>query len=223
MVDSVRNKLKILKIVLWSILGAILLFILIVVSTLLVDKYVKKSTVPMFAGYGTMIVISPSMSGTIEKGDLIIVKRMDEYKPGDIVTYTLPNGMANTHRLVNYADESKTSFITKGDASPDIDQVLDPPVMLDDICGKVVGTIPKVGIFFEWVTSESGWIYIVALLVVVVAGAYFLNMTKSNPEEVAEISEATPEDTTGDPTSPLKDTTENPVVTSEDTTDTHAE
>ena len=207
MVDSVRNKLKILKIVLWSILGAILLFIFIVVGTLLVDKYSKKSPVPMFAGYGIMIVISPSMSGTINKGDMIIVKRMDEYHLGEIVTYILPNGMANTHRLVNYADESHTTFITKGDDVTDVDQVLDPPVTLDDIRGKVVGTIPKVGVFFDWVMHDGGIIYILSLIAVIIAGVFFLNMTKSDSNEEAEA--------TADASAAGDGTADNPAVLTE--------
>lgn len=180
MVDSVRNKLKILKIVLWSILGAILLFMFIVVGALLVDKYIKKSPVPMFAGCGSMVVITGSMSNTINKGDLIIVKRTNDYKLGDIVTYIASNGEVITHRLINYEDEAKTMFIAKGDANPSSDIM---PVKADQIVGEVVLTIPKVGLFFDWVLHDGGIIYILALIAVVIAGVFFMNLTKSDSEQ----------------------------------------
>lgn len=198
MVDSVRSKLKIVKIVLWSILGAILLFVLIVVGCLLVDKYIKKSPVPMFAGYGPMIVITGSMSSTINKGDLIIIKRFDEYKITDVVTFVMDDGRVVTHRIVNYADKEAGTFITMGDFNDDIDQLIDPPVSADQIYGKVVATIPHVGLFFDWVLHDYGIIYIVAILAAIVAGVYFWNVTKPDPEECAEASAENSADTSKD-------------------------
>lgn len=217
MVDSVRSKLKIVKIVLWSILGAILLFVLIVMGSLLVEKYVKKSPVPMFAGYGSMIVITGSMSSTINKGDLIIIKRFDEYKITDVVTYVMDNGTVVTHRLVNFADKEAGTFITKGDANDPTDQEAgDPPVSADQIYGKVVATIPHVGLFFDWVLHDYGIVYIISLLAVVVAGAFFLNMLKSDPEEKAaeasaEASAENPAEVSEASAEPQKANTENPT------------
>lgn len=187
MVSSAKGKLKVLKIVLWSILGAVLLFVFIVVGTLLVQKYINKSKAPMFAGYGYYIVVTRSMSGTIEKGDMIIVKKSDEYVvQQDIITYVSSSGEVITHRLVNYLpDEDK--YIAKGDANTDTD---DEHISFDQIVGKVVFTIPKVGLFFEWVLHDGGIIYIISILAVVVAGLFFLNMIKSDNGEKASAATA---------------------------------
>lgn len=186
MVSTASKVLKALKIVLWSILGAILLFVFIVVGTLLVQKYVKKSPVPMFAGYGYLIVTSGSMSPTINKGDLIIVKKADEFKPGNIVTFKNEEGEIVTHRIINYLNpDDKTVFTTMGDytQTPDIN-----PVSADEIYAVWVCTIPKVGMVFEWFLHEGGIIYVIAFLAVIVAGVYFLNLTKSEPSAKAENS-----------------------------------
>lgn len=188
--DARSKTLKVLKIVLWSILGLILLFVLVVVGTLLVKKYIKKSPVPTFAGYGYCVVITGSMSGTIEKGDMVIIKKTDDYKITDIVTYVSASGEVITHRIVNYGVEDGT-FITKGDANPTTDG---KAISYNQIIGEVVHTIPKIGLVFEWVLHDGGIIYLIALLVVIVAGAFFLNMIKSSDgdkekEAVAESSE----------------------------------
>lgn len=194
MVESTRRKLKIVKIVLWSILGAILLFVLVVVGSLLVDKYIKKSKVPMFAGYGSMIVLTGSMSPVIEQGDLIIVKKCDEYKISeDIVTYIRSDGEIITHRLVNYLpDEDK--YVTKGEVVTDTDP---EHISIDQIAGKVVLTIPKVGLVFDWILKDGGIIYIIALIAVLVAAVYFWGLTK--PEaEAAKDAEGTGDGATPD-------------------------
>lgn len=183
MKDSTRKILKSLKIVLWSILGIILLFIFIVVGTLLVDKYINKSSVPMFAGYSPLIVTTGSMSGTIEVGDMVIVKRTDDYKLGDIVTYIEAEGKTPvTHRLVNYGPEEGT-FIAKGDANNSTDIF---PISVDQIAGVVVLTIPKIGLFFDWFLHDFGFIYALALVAIVVAAVYFWNMFKGEPEKEAD-------------------------------------
>lgn len=181
MVDVARNKLKILKIVLWSILGAILLFVLIAVGTLLVRKYIKKDPVPMFAKYASLIVITGSMNGTIDKGDMIIIKRTEDYAPGDIVTYIEDSGAVITHRLVNYGSEEGT-FIAKGDAN----NTPDDPIREDQIVGEVVHIIPKVGAVVDWFISGGGIIYTIAIIAVIVAGVYFWNLLKPEPEAEAE-------------------------------------
>lgn len=218
MVESTRSKLKPLKIVLWSILGAILLFVLIVVSTLLVQKYVKKTPVPMFAGCASMIVITGSMSGTIEKGDMVIVKRTNDYKLGDIVTYVDTNGEVVTHRIVNYGSQEGT-FVTKGDANPTTDG---KDISVDQIAGEVVLTIPKVGWVFDWFLHGGGIIYTIALLAIIVAAVYFWNVTKpeheAGTEETVNSPESTEEDIAVTPEANTKNATEATATSTEEAT-----
>ena len=173
------NKTRLTKIILWSILGVILLLIFIPLGSLLVQKYIKKSTVPMFMGYAYLIVATGSMNGTIDQGDMIIVKKTDEYTLGDIVTFIETDGKYPvTHRIVNYGSQDGT-FITKGDANLQADA---SPVSVEQIAGEVVLVIPKAGLIFDWFARGGGVVYFVAIIAIVIAGVYFWKLTKPEPE-----------------------------------------
>lgn len=173
------NKRKWIKIVLWCLLGVMLLLIVIPLSSLLIQKYIKKSAVPMFMGYAYLVVTTGSMSGTIDQGDLIIVKSTDDYSINDIVTYIEAEGnVAITHRIVNYGSE-EGMYITKGDAnlSPDV-----LPVSDEQIAGKVVHVLPKAGLILDWFFYRGGIFYLVAMITIVIVGVYFLKATESEHE-----------------------------------------
>ena len=171
--DSTEAKKKrTKKIVGWTFTGiglAVIAFLLFVVSVLAVDRFVNRSPVPSFVGVATLVVATGSMSGTIEEGDLIIVKRADEYKIGDIVTF-LGQGdeIPTTHRIIRIDGDK---FYTKGDAN----NAEDPRAVLkEDVVGKVVGTVPYVGLFFRWLKEELGWLYLVAGIAVIASGIVLL-------------------------------------------------
>lgn len=90
-------------------------------------------------GYTYFEVASGSMSPTIEKDDMVIVKLNSDYEQEDIVTYKL-NGDFITHR-VKRIDSS--TITTKGDAN----NTKDAPISKDNILGRVVLIIPKAGIW----------------------------------------------------------------------------
>ncbi len=170
--DSTEAKKKrTKKIVGWTFTGiglAVIAFLLFVVSVLAVDRFVNRSPVPSFFGVATLVVATGSMSG-IEEGDLIIVKRADEYKIGDIVTF-LGQGdeIPTTHRIIRIDGDK---FYTKGDAN----NAEDPRAVLkEDVVGKVVGTVPYVGLFFRWLKEELGWLYLVAGIAVIASGIVLL-------------------------------------------------
>lgn len=173
------NKRRLINIVLWCTLGVVLLIVFIPLGSLLVQKYIKKSSVPMFMGYAYLVVATGSMNGTINQGDMIIVKKTDDYTLGDIVTFVETEGkFPVTHRIVNYGAQDGM-FITKGDANPKADSM---PVSVDQIAGEVVFVIPKAGLFLDWFTHEGGVIYFVAIIAIVIAGVYFWKLTKPKSE-----------------------------------------
>ena len=167
-----KKKAKVKKTVGWVFTGlglAVVAFLLFVVSVLAVDKFVNKSPVPSFFGTASLIVVSDSMSGTIEKGDLIIIKKCDEYKIGDIVTFVNDGDpMVITHRII-YKDGEK--YYTRGDANTSSDRVY---VLEENIYGKVTGKIPYVGLFFTWLTAEFGWLYLLAGAAILASGIVLL-------------------------------------------------
>lgn len=105
---------------------------------------------PKFFGFSSAVVISGSMSGTIEVNDLVICLEKSEYGTGDIITYVSESGSLVTHRIIS---ESDVGFITKGDANNTPDTV---PVSQSNITGKVVCVIPKIGSFIEFMRTPLG-------------------------------------------------------------------
>lgn len=152
------------------------------------DKFVLNSPVPSVFGYSMLMVKTGSMAGeesdSINAGDLIIIKDTGDYEIGDIVTF-LQKGdtVPTTHRIIDCTEDG--SFITKGDANNVQDRL---PVSKDMIFGEVVKVLPEVGRFADWVQSE-GWIYIVALLVILGAGTVFVKSFFQSEDEQEEQDE----------------------------------
>lgn len=94
--------------------------------------------------------------------DIVITKKVtyDALKKDDVVSFKIGDGNAVlTHRLVKKIDkvgENKGEFmITKGDAN----KSTDPPIPAENILGKVVLVIPKVGLVITFV-RENIWLCI---------------------------------------------------------------
>lgn len=146
------------------LLGAIIALLVFVAAVLAYDKYVKKSPMPSFFGNSVLIVATPSMSGAIEAGDTIIVRKNETYEIGDVISY-FPAGdtVSVTHRIIRIEGEK---YFTKGDANVSEDP---DPVFIDQIAGKVVGKIPKAGIVIEWLKTWQGIAFMIAVGAVIVA------------------------------------------------------
>ena len=148
----------------WRVM-LILLAVILAISacTLAYDKFVKKSKIPSVFGYSVLIVASPSMTGAIEAGDAIIIKKSDSYAVGDVITYfPADENFSVTHRIVRMEGDK---FYTKGDAN----QSEDPdPVLIDQIAGKVAVKLDKVGYFIEWLKSPVGMIFAATFIVLLI-------------------------------------------------------
>jgi signal peptidase len=95
-------------------------------------------------GFYPTIVASGSMRPAMEVGDISIVisTNPSNIQVGDIIQYWQGEEM-NLHRVVEIRQtESGLQFITKGDANNAADTT---PVTADQIKGKLILTIPKVG------------------------------------------------------------------------------
>ena len=152
----------------WRVMLILLAAVLaITVGMLAYDKFVKKSKIPSVFGYSMLIIASPSMTGAIEAGDAIIIKKSDSYAVGDMITYfPADESFSVTHRIVRMEGDK---FYTKGDAN----QSEDPdPVLIEQIAGKVAVKLDKVGYFIGWLKSPAGIIiaatFIVLLILIIV-------------------------------------------------------
>ena len=117
---------KIYNAVSTAIVALIFVFMVVVVAVILVQK--SSGGESKIFGYYMYDVLTDSMSGTIEPGDVILCKAVEdvnELKEGDIITFKAPNGNYNeTHRIIEIArneDGSINYFKTKGDNAKEAD------------------------------------------------------------------------------------------------------
>jgi len=117
--------------------------------------------------YNAYIIVSQSMTPAIKVNDAIIIKRLDakDLKVGDVVTYFSENpeyyGIMITHRILEKNElNGKYSFVMKGDYNVSQDPLT---VSEEQVYGKVIMRIPKIGIIQELLSSYVGWIFIVIL------------------------------------------------------------
>lgn len=108
------------------VVALIFVFMIVVVAVMLVQK--KSGGESKIFGYYMYDVLTDSMSGTIEPGDVIMCKAVEdvnELQEGDIITFKAPNGNYNeTHRIIEIArneDGSVKYFKTKGDNAKEAD------------------------------------------------------------------------------------------------------
>ena len=123
---------------------ALLLVVVMVVYNFFQISVLNKKYSNLF-GYTFFEVTTGSMSNTIEINDVVIVKITKDIKKDDIITY-INDDVIITHRVV---EQNGEQIITKGDANNDLDK----PIQRDMVLGKVVKTIPRLGIWFKVFTD----------------------------------------------------------------------
>ena len=119
---------KICKIILNIIFYIFLILFVIYIINLLICKVIYKDNIPRFFNYYIFNVTSGSMEESIHVGDYIIVKKADDFKVNDIVTYQKDNYFI-THRIIEIDGDK---VVTKGDAN----NVPDAEISKNDIIGK---------------------------------------------------------------------------------------
>ncbi|NCO12534.1 MAG: signal peptidase I [Candidatus Pacebacteria bacterium CG_4_10_14_3_um_filter_34_15] len=121
------------------------------------------SVISYLVGAKPLIVTSNSMSPSIEKGDLVVIIKGDQYEIGDIISFQ-NEGLIATHRVINidYSDSNESiKFITKGDANKNTDFSL---VKINNVIGKVGFIIPFLGFIFLFIQSKYS---IYALIIII--------------------------------------------------------
>ena len=103
--------------------------------------------------FGVLTIGSESMTGTINKGDIVLYERYDENQTintGDIIVF-IDNDIQIIHRVIeqrNLGDE--TRYYTKGDANAQED---DGYRLKKDVVGKVKIRIPYIGYLTLWIND----------------------------------------------------------------------
>ncbi len=116
--------------------------------------------------YGAYVIVSTSMEPVIHVQDAIVIKRVDEPKIGDVCTYLSQDprwlGIKITHRIIGIdVDENGNRvYIFKGDANNTADPM---PVSKNQIYGKVIMRIPKLGYIQVFLSRAYGWIIAIVI------------------------------------------------------------
>ena len=144
-----------IEVITWIVIGLLALFLVYSVSCRIAGKSVR------IFGYQADVVQSESMEPNLYKDDLVIVKHVsaEELELRDILVFRR-DGKKYVHRLISYGDGLYT---TQGDAN----EFSDKPITYEEIEGKVVSTLPKIGGVIQFFQSVYGIIVIVAIIVAV--------------------------------------------------------
>lgn len=121
-------------------------------------SFLHKKSNDLF-GFSAYEIKTASMKGSIDIGDLVLVKSTNNIDIGDIVTYKVGEEFV-THRVIQqYTD----TYITRGDAN----NADDSPISSDQIVGKVICILPKLGLL-KSIVFKSGFLvpFIIILFVI---------------------------------------------------------
>lgn len=155
-----------------TILMNSIIVILILIGILLLIYYVdviksfaqgNRDRQPLYQAY---VIISQSMEPNIHVQDAILIKRADEYQIGDVCTYLSKNpnyfGIMITHRIIGIDKNANGEkvYIFKGDNNYSADTL---PVTKDQVYGKVIMKIPKIGYIQYFLSNAYGWIIAIVI------------------------------------------------------------
>lgn len=161
--------MKIVIKVLRALLTAALCAVILLNVWMLVQQTLLKKDAPELFGYSQYVVTSGSMEPTLSAGEMILVKRQEEYGLGDVVTFHTAGGETVTHRIVGRVSGQ---FITQGDANNTEDQELLPP---ENIVGKVQtvaggskGAAAAIGSLVMFLRTPLGLLVLLAVAVLLI-------------------------------------------------------
>jgi len=146
--------------------SVIVLPVLIINLIILAESWLHPDEIPKVFGLSPMVVLTESMSPTIDGGDMILAKKTDPeaLKEGDIITFVDPafsSKVVNTHRIVGIEQtEEGLLFTTRGDSNNADDS---KPVPAENVVGLYVGKIPKLGKLVLFMRTTAGILIFVVL------------------------------------------------------------
>ncbi|MDO5557364.1 MAG: signal peptidase I [Clostridia bacterium] len=178
-----------LKNVLGLLLIVLFLPLLIINIVLIVKDYINPNEVPDFLGYKPFIVLSGSMEPTIKVGDVVVVKKYDDYsnlKQGDVVAFKEEKSVV-THRIVAINDEDgQRHYTTKGDSNNIDDNFSVTP---DKIEGKYVLRIGKLGNLAMYIQTPVGGALFISIPFIIFILYDIVKKTRSRNEQMEKEAE----------------------------------
>ena len=148
-----------------------------------------------FLGYKPYIVLSDSMKDTFAVGDLSVSAQTDPetLEPGDIITFASIDpsnyGAVVTHKIREITEyEGEPAFVTYGTTTGVDDSY---PVPFENVIGEYKFRLPKMGYFFEFLTTPAGYVTVILipfLVLIALQGAKFFRLVRQyRAEQQAEL------------------------------------
>ncbi|MCK5027524.1 MAG: signal peptidase I [Candidatus Pacebacteria bacterium] len=128
------------------------------------------SMLPIPGNVQIKVVLSGSMEPAIHVGSVIVIKPVESYAVGDIVTYgkDTKTDIPTTHRIIDERIEGEDTFYkTQGDANDDSDI---KELKKSAIAGKMLLTIPFLGYLIDFAKQPLGFVLLVIVPAVIVIG-----------------------------------------------------
>ena len=161
-VDKISNKIKNKKMT-KKVFKCIILVSLIILFVINLILSFEENT--HIFGIYIFNIISESMEPTFYKDDLAIVQKskLDDLKKGEIITFKQQERIIS-HRIYGIIKENgNVKFITKGDNNNVQDKDY---VDFQDVYGKVLFTIPKLGKVVHYIQNSRGFINILIFVII---------------------------------------------------------
>ena len=136
----------------------------------------------LFSAY---TIVSPSMVPSINVLDVVVTKRVDnpeDLKKGDVITFNSTDyrysGVTVTHRIQNIEKTSRGEYLftTKGDNNNTADS---SRISFNEIYGRVLFRIPKIGYIQYYLSSILGWVAIIIVPAVMIIGYDIYKLIKT--------------------------------------------
>lgn len=131
----------------WNIAGTVLVVLAVLLAVALVGV--------RLAGFEPYVILSGSMEPAYPVGSLVYVQRVDADRiaVGDPIAFVMNEDlMVAIHRVIG-VDAAARQFETKGDANDAADAA---PVHFNNLIGKPVFCIPKLGYVSDYLTNPPG-------------------------------------------------------------------
>ena len=178
-VEKISNKIKNKKITKKLIKYIILVALIILFIINLIFSFEENTHI---LGIYMFNIVSESMEPTFYKDDLVVVKKckLEELHEGDIITFKQDDRIIS-HRIVKITKEKRErKLITKGDNNdiPDKDMV-----EIQNVYGKVLFSIKKLGKIVHYIQTARGFINIIFFIVIV----YILVSLRDNQKNSRKI------------------------------------
>ena len=162
-VNKISNKIKTKKLT-KKIFKCIILVSLIILFVINLILSFEENT--HILGIYMFNIISESMEPTFYKDDLAVVKKckLGELQKGEIITFKQDDRIISHRIYMITKGREKIEFITKGDNNAVQDK---DPVQFQDVYGKVIFTIPKIGKVVHYIQNARGFVNILIFVIIV--------------------------------------------------------